>query len=180
MLGQLDDRLLVRAASAYRDSRIAPVADVSVPTAGSTSDLEQFIDEPFVAADSRAVALQPLAAAVSRAQPSAVLVFSSAAGSSSETADPVFTSIHAAMVMQAAQPWSEADLQHAATAALGPSVSVGGRGLGWTLRHDAEGSWSELEGVYGLALAVRGTVCVLATDQATLRQMADRREEWRS
>lgn len=169
-LGQLDDRLLVRAANAYRDPRIAPLADISVPTAGSTSDLEQFIDEPFIAADPRAVASQSLKAAITRAQLKAMLVYSSAAGAQAETADPIFTSIHAAVVLQAAEPWSEADLQRALTTALGPTISVAAQGLSWTAQRDPAGDWSELDGVYGLALAVRGTICVIATDRATLRQ----------
>lgn len=171
VLGQFDEKLLIRATAAYRDRRIAPEADLTTPAAGSTSDLEQFIDEPFIAPDARSVALQQLAAAITRAQPSAMLVFSSGAPVEGETTDQIFAPAHAVIALEAAQPWSEPELQQALTSALGTTISVAGQGLNWSPQHNLQASWYELDGAYGLSLSVQGKTCIVATDRATLLQL---------
>ena len=172
VVSELDDKLLARLPASYRDRRIAPTADLSTTQAGSTENLEQLIDEPVVTAQPRSTALRQLASHISELQPSAMLVFSSAV-SVDQTPRIPFQPIHSAVVLASSKEWNESVLQQDLSAVLAQTISVGDQGFGWTQQRDAQRSWQELADFNGLAVAIAGKICIVASDRATLLKMLD-------
>jgi len=167
VLTQLEDKLLTRGPSPYRDPHIAPVADLATPTTGDTTSLEQRIDEPALVAQPQTAALTQLRDLLTAAPPSAMLTFSTA----STSQQAAFSPIHTAVVLASPTAWNATTLQQDLTAALSPRLSIGTAGLLWTEHHNATASWYELTGTANLALAIQGNLCILASDQPTLAQL---------
>jgi hypothetical protein len=168
ILHQFEDKLLSRNASAYRDTHIAPVADLSTPLAGDTSDFEERIDETSVVVQPRAASLSQLQDLLIAAHPEAMLVFSSASQPQTPSSETVFSPIHTAVILSSSAGWNQAAWQQALSAALAPRLTIGKAGLAWQEHHHDNVSWVELSGIHGLALAIQGNVCVIASDEATL------------
>jgi hypothetical protein len=171
VLDELEDKLLSRSLSPYRDSHVAPVAELATPVTGSASNLEEFIDEPLAVTPLRATALAPLRNLLDASSPSAMLVFSSVDTNTSQSNEQVFSPIHTAMVIAIASNWKDADLQQAITQAIAPQVTIAQQGLAWKQHRTADATWYDLDGQQHLSLAVQGKVCVLASDQTTLLQL---------
>jgi len=171
VLAQLEDKLLSRLPSSSHDTHVAPSADLSTPIAGDDATYEQRIDEPLLPAQSPGSALVSLRDLLTAAPPTAMLNFSAAASPQDTGSDTVFRPIHTAVVLFAASDWNSAAIQQSLSAALSPRLTVGSAGLTWTDHHDANGSWTELTGLHGMALALRGRACLLASDPATLTQL---------
>jgi hypothetical protein len=171
ILDQLEDKLLSRAPNTFRNLHIAPAADLSTPTNGSASDLEQRIDEPLVTPHPREAALSPLRNLLSATPPLAMLTFSTAAAPAESTASKVFLPIHTAVAFTSTTPWNPAAVQQALTAALAPRLSVGSVGLTWSEHRDSTSSWYELNGPHTLALAITDKLCIIASDRDTLSQL---------
>jgi hypothetical protein len=100
-----------------------------------------------------------------------MLTFATAASPQDAGSDAVFRPIHSAVVLLAASDWNSAALQQSLSAALSPQLTIGSAGLIWTEHHDANGTWTELTGLHGMAFALRGRLCLLASDTATLTQL---------
>jgi len=171
VLAQLEDYLLSPAPATYRDTRSAPQADLSTPVAGDDATFEERIDEPLLVAPTTDAALASLRSLLNAAQPSAMLTYATAATASDASADSVLYPVRSAVALYAASGWNPAAVQQALTAALSPQLSIGGAGITWAERKDSGGSWYELSGLRGMALALRGQICVLASDPTTLAQM---------
>jgi hypothetical protein len=171
VLDQLEDKLLSRAPNTFRNLHIAPAADLSTPTNGSTSDFEERIDEPLVTPHPREAALAPLRSLLSTTSPLAMLTFSTVATPAESTASKVFLPIHTAVALASPTPWNPATVQQALTAALAPRLSVGSTGLTWSEHHDSASTWFELNGSHTLALALRDKLCIIASDRDTLSQL---------
>jgi len=168
---ELDRRLISRAPSPYRDSRIAPVADLSDANAGTGGDLDTRIDEQPVPELPLASALGSLRGLIDAARPDAMLVYSTATGAASFERDSVFRPMHSAVVLSASAPWDAGAVQGAFVEALRPRLTVGGAGLSWKPVRQDEESWMELSGLQSLAVAVRGGVLIVASDSETLLQV---------
>lgn len=177
VLDQLEDKLLTRNPSPYRDWRTAPEADLTLAAGDAISEeaseasLERFIDEVLPATRPRSAELQPLSDLLNSAKPSAMLVFSSARAADTQTGDPVFSPVHSAVVLAASESWDAGRLQRALTSALNPTLSIAGQGVGWVSQQNAQASWFELDGPGGLALAVRDRISILASDRSTLLRL---------
>jgi hypothetical protein len=170
ILDQLEDKLLTRQPGDEDNPHIAPIADLSTPTTGHASNLEQRIDEPLPIHLSRATELTPLSDLLTTLHPTAMLVFSTAA-SPTATNEPIFTPIRNAIVLAASSPWNESSLQQALNAALASRITVGNTGLTWSPHHEATSAWYSLDGPKHLAFAIDGNRCILASDPATLLQL---------
>jgi hypothetical protein len=168
ILHQFEDKLLSRNTSAYRDTHIAPVADLSTPIAGETSNFEERIDETSVVVQPRAASLSQLQDLLIAAHPEAMLVFSSANQPKTQANETAFFPIHTAVVLSSSAGWNQAAWQQALSAALAPRLTIGKAGLAWQEHHHDNVSWSELSGIHGLVLAIQGNGCVVASDEATL------------
>lgn len=172
VLRELDDKLLARLPASYRDHRIAPVADISTPQSGGAADLEQLIDEPVVSTEPRSASVLQLNRYISEVKPSAMLVFSSGASIEKGSRRP-FLPIHSALVLAASKEWNQSVLQQHLSAILAQTISVGDQGLGWTQQRDGQRIWQELADFNGLAVAMEGKICVVASDRATLLELLD-------
>ena len=177
VIDELDQRLISRGASTYRDVRVAPVADLSDSSAGSSSDLDTRIDEQPVPALPMERALDGLRRIIDAARPAAMLVYTTGAvkaGRALPAADAIFAPIHSAVVLSASAAgdtstaWDTNVVQSAATAALQARLTVGGAGLKWMARQQDGEVWMELSGLQPLAVAVHGGDLILASDSATL------------
>jgi hypothetical protein len=166
VVAQMEDKLLTRQASAYRDPRVAPVAELSTPEAGDADEFEQRIDAPLVVAELRSADVAKLRELVGTQGVTAMMAFSTAQG---EAAEGVFRPVRTAVVLQAAQPWDLMAMETALSAALARRVSVSDAGLAWVQGEDA--GWVKLNGMDGMAMAVHGTECVMASDAGTLEQL---------
>jgi hypothetical protein len=170
ILDQFEEKLLSRSISDYRDAHIAPVADLSMPEAGDTSNLDERIDETSVAKLPRSAALSQLHDLLISAQPGALLVFSA---TDSQDGQSVFSPLHTAIVLSASAEWNQAALQQSLGAALAPRLTVGKTGLTWQEHHRDSLSWMTLAGMHGLAVAVQGNICLVASDEATLLRLLE-------
>jgi len=97
-----------------------------------------------------------------------MLEYSAAEPVKAGEAGAVFLPIHTAVVLNAVGAWNQGALQQSVVAAIAPQLSVGGSGLAWKAQKQGKTAWAELTGMQGLALAVQGKVCVMASDEATL------------
>ncbi len=167
VLAVLDEKLLSRTPSSYRDQHIAPVPDLSVDNAGSAADLDTRIDALPIPSQPLTAAQATLRALFDAAHPTAMLAYS---GTNSAAKDSFFLPIHNAVVLAAASPWDAAALQSALSEALSPHLTVGNSGLAWQSNRQAGVEWFQLAGLQSFAFAVRGNRLILATDPATLLQ----------
>lgn len=163
-IAALSQKLLFRDIAAYRDARLAQIADLSVQNVGSPTDLESRIDTPPPPAQPIAVALAPLRVIVDAAHLDAMLVTSS----TGDAPDHLFLPIHSTVILAASQPWKIESLQAALTGALRARLTAGDNGLQWQVHKEGSLEWYQLEGLQPLAFAVAGDVCVLASDSDTL------------
>jgi len=166
VLAQMQDKVLDRTPTEFRDAHEAPVADLSTPQAGDTTSLEERIDEPVVVSTVRSTQLKPLSDLLNAMPAQAMLVYSA-----SETPASGLTTMHAAVALAASTPWDATGLQNAISAAMAPKMTVGAAGLSWQEQKSNSLQWVELSGMQPLALVVSGNVFVLATDRATLLRM---------
>lgn len=176
VLAVLDDKLLSRAPSSYRDQHIAPVADLSVENAGSAEDLDTRIDTLSIPLQPLTAAQASLRALFDSAHPTAMLVYSSTNSTfstNSKANDSFFLPVHNAVVFVAASPWNAAALQSALSEALSPHLTVGSSGLAWQASRHGDVEWFQLAGLQSFAFAVQGNRLILATDPETLLQSLD-------
>ena len=174
VLAQLEDKLLSRAPGGYRDPRAAPAADLSTPNPGDSNtdaSFEQRIDEPPLLAPSSGAELAPLRDLLHTAPPVAMLTYATAASAQDEAGDAVFRPLHTAVVLWSTSSWDAAALQQSLRAVLAPRLSTGGVGLTWTEHPGITGATYEMTGPHALSFALRGRICVLASDPATLAQL---------
>ena len=175
VVAQMEEKLLSRQALAYRDPHEAPEADLSTPVTGDGSDFEDRIDAPVVAVEPRSADVAMLRKLVTDEPVKAMMVMSTAQGEAGDEAG-LFRATHAGVVLEAEQAWKPEAVEESVRAAMIARVSVGEHGLVWSEHKGPGGSWKELSGMTGLAMAVRGTECVMATDAATLQQMLKARD----
>ncbi len=174
MVAALGEKLLFRDIASFRDSRVAPVADLSLPSVGSATDFETRIDIPQPPNQPLSVAMAPLRSLLDAAQVDAMLVTSFtgsvAAGNRSNGggSGQIFVPIHSAVVLSASASWNAEALQTALTEALRARFTAGDNGLRWQLRTRGNLTWFEQQGLQPLAFTLEGNVCVFASDSDTL------------
>ena len=173
VLAQLEAKILWRKPAEYRDTRIAPEEDVATPASGDAMSLEERIDEPLVAEKSQSANVAALRGLVDAAHVQSMLVYSASEPVKAGDAGAVFVPIHTAVVLNASGAWNQGALQQSFVAAIAPQISVGAGGLAWKAQKQGRTTWAELTGMHGLALAVQGKVCVVASDAATLLRVLD-------
>ena len=174
MVAALGEKVLFRDIAAFRDSRIAPVADLSLPSVGSATDLETRIDIPPPPNQPLSLALAPVRSLLDAAQVDAMLVTSSTGsvatgdGANRGGSGQIFVPIHSAVVLSASAPWNGEALRTALTEALRARLTAGDNALRWQPRTRGNLTWFEQRGLQPLAFAVEGNVCVFASDPDTL------------
>jgi hypothetical protein len=169
IVAALGEKLLFRNVASLRDSRVAPVADLSTQNVGDANDLETRIDLPPPPAQPVNLALTPLHLLLDAAHVDAMLVTSFTADEAT-VSDPLFLPIRSAVVLSASAPWNAEALQSALNEALRVRLTAGENGLQWQPRSRGKLAWFELQGLQPLAFAMQGKICVLASDSETLLQ----------
>ncbi|HEY0306649.1 MAG TPA: hypothetical protein VGB94_00665 [Acidobacteriaceae bacterium] len=167
VLDAINDKLLTRGPSPYRDDRVAPVADVSVQNAGSPTDFDTRIDETPPQQQSLSATLASLRAVLESAHVHSMLVTSTTA----DAVGDLFIPTHSAVILAAAAPWNGAAMQAALTDALRAHLTTSDHGLTWQQHSEDGTTWYELSGLQPMAFAVKGQVCLFASDGITLLQM---------
>jgi hypothetical protein len=81
--------------------------------------------------------------------------------------DSVFVRIHSAIALLAGSDWSEADVHAAMVNVVGPALTAGNLGVNW----QAKPGYQELDGLWSLAVAVRGRYLLIADDGNLLSDM---------
>jgi hypothetical protein len=155
---ELEDKVLGRGASAGGNGG-APVAELGTPVVGDAADLERRIDEPVVVQATRNEELAGVREAISGGGPVAMMVFSTGRSAGAG----VFAQIHSGVVVEGSGGWD--------VSAVEKGVSAAVRGGGWTAHTEGGVGWWTLDGANRLAMAVEGKVWVIATDEATLKEM---------
>ena len=165
---ELDRRLVSRGAAAYRDLRVAPLADLSDVSAGGSGDLDTRIDEQPVPQEPMERSLDGLQSLVEAMHPEAMLVYSTGGAGG---ADAVFRTPHTAVVISGGNAWDSGQAQSALVAALRERLTIGGAGMSWQAHEQGGERWMELSGLQPLAMAVLGGDLVVASDRETMLQV---------
>ena len=161
----LNDKLLSRSPSSFRDQHLAPIADLSVQEVGNIQDLDTRIDTPPIPQQPLTAALVALRALLVAARPDAMLVYSSI---HSVKSDALFLPIHNVVILSAPVPWSPDSVQAGLSEALSPHLTIGSVGLTWQTRRQGSTSWFQLSGLQEIAFAIQANCLILATDQESL------------
>jgi hypothetical protein len=177
-MAELQGKLLARTAAILRSDHEAPLAGLTVSTAGVASDLDDRIDTPRAATDSASAAFDRLESLLQDHAPIAMLSFSDAREPDTQAfpsepsgRDSMFRTIHSGVALATGSSCDVSAWQQALTAALAPRVSVGNAGLGWQEESNGKVRWFKLDGRFPLVFAAEGNTCLLASDPATLQAM---------
>ncbi|MGD0446235.1 MAG: hypothetical protein ABSA39_20060 [Edaphobacter sp.] len=171
-LDALNDKLLARTASSFRDQHLAPVVDLSVQNTGSATDLETRIDTPPIPEQPITAALAPLRSLLDAAPLDALLLYTSTT-TSQHGADGLFLPIHTAVILSASTPFVPSAIQSALTQALSARLTVSTASLYWETRQEGGAAYFQLSGLEPLAFSVQGNFCILASDSETLLQIME-------
>ena len=170
----LNDKLLARTAGTFRDPHIAPVADLSVPINGSSTDLETRIDTPPIPQQPLTEALAPLRALLDTTPLDAILTYSSTTSPTLNNSDNLFLPIHTAVILSSPTSFNATSLQSALTEALRAHLTVNSSSLTWQPHQQGNITYLQLEGLQNLSIAIQGRLCILASDPETLLQSLSR------
>ena len=170
----LNDKLLARTAANFRDPHLAPVADLSAPSAGSSTDLETRIDTLPVPQQPLTAALAPLRSLLDTTPLDAILTYSSITSSSATPPDNLFLPIHTAVILSSPTPFNPASIQSALMEALSAHLTVSATSLTWQPHQQGNTTYFQLEGLQNLSFAIQGKLCILASDPETLLQSITR------
>jgi hypothetical protein len=164
----LNDKVLSRSPSSFRDQHLAPVVDLSVQNAGTPMDLDTRIDTLPIPQQPLTAALASLRAVLDAAHPNAMLVYSSTTNSTKP--DALFLPIHNVVILSASVPWNSESAQSALTEALSPHLTIGTAGLTWQSHQRESATLFQLSGLQSFAFAIQGNRFILATDSESLIQ----------
>jgi hypothetical protein len=171
VLAELRDNILDLKPARAQSTWSAPQASAG-ENAGSAAMLEERIDiAPVIV--SHTDPYQPLRTLLAATQPAALLeVYATRA-----VRETMFVTIDRGLVIQAAQPWNEADVQGAMVAALRPNLTASQLGIKWIHRSNTAGDFSELDGQVQLYLAARGNQIFVANNEALLQRLLSPRQQ---
>ncbi|HWT87949.1 MAG TPA: hypothetical protein VN454_04040, partial [Candidatus Angelobacter sp.] len=145
--------------------KIAPQVQLGNGDVGAASDLETRIDQPLAkntgTADNRS-ALQDLFSK------NRVLAELHVQGTDRDPAG-VFVRIHSGVAFLSETPWDERKVQNALVEFVRPEFTTGQLGLGWK----SVAGYSVLDGLWSLAMAVRGKYLIVSNDPAILASMLE-------
>jgi hypothetical protein len=144
-------------------SRFAPQVQITSGESGSSSDLETRINQPPVSNPSGPNSGAELKALLDRTPLLAALQVQSSA------TDPgdVFVRMHSAVILESAADWNEAHVQTAIAEFAKSELTASDFGLGWL----QQSGYSRLDGLWPLAVAVRGRYLVVADDAGLMESV---------
>lgn len=152
----IEEKLLAPRLGPLPVSRIAPQVQLTTGESGSGSDLETRIDEAPTFNPEESNSSPALRALLDRTPLLAALQVQS----SETNRDGVFVRIHSAVILKAGDDWNEAQIQSAIADFLKPEVTASDFGVAWVQKS----GYSQLDGLWPLAVALRGKYLVVADD----------------
>jgi hypothetical protein len=88
--------------------------------------------------------------------------------SSESSSDGVFVRLHSTIVLRSATDWEEPVVQQAMQRILSPGLTASNLGIAWKKAGTGTQSYSELDGLARIAVAVRGKCLFVSDDPQTL------------
>jgi hypothetical protein len=157
----LENKILAPRLVQIQDDKQAPQVQFNAEPAGVSSALETRIDQPPVqlATDSNSSA--PLKNLFAQNTVLGVLQ----TGATNYDDRGVFVHLHSAVVLLGQSDWDEAAVRSSLVDFVRPSFTTGGLGLEW----QTNPAYSELNGLWKLAVSVRGKYLFIADDASLLR-----------
>jgi hypothetical protein len=144
-------------------SQMAPQVQLSSGEQGGGSDLETRIDQaPAV----RPVTAQSTSALKELLDKTPILASLQVQSSARDEAG-VFVRIHSAVALVAASDWSDTSVQSALTDFVRPGLTASSLGVGW----QQKSGYLELDGLWPLAVSVRGKYLLVSDDPALMETM---------
>ena len=160
----LDSKILFPHAGTVTTAPTAPQVQLTSGETESSSDMETRIDEvPVVQSAGPTDAGAPLKKLLQAAPVRAVLHVQA----TERDADGVFVKTHTGVAFLAGSDWSETAIHSALTGIVEPALAAGGLGMTWRPKPGYE----QLDGLWSLAVAVRGKYLLISDDPALLGGM---------
>ena len=143
-------------------SQYAPRLQLTSGETGQRSDLETRIDQAPIAhpGAQNTSAFQQLLKMTS-------MLASLQVQSTGRDPRGVFVKIHSAVALAAASAWSETDVRAALADFVSPSFTASGLGVSW----QQKSGYQQLDGLWPLAISVRGKYLLVADDPALLEKL---------
>jgi hypothetical protein len=169
-----DDLLEIKPGQSAATYKAAP-SEASAENAGSSAQLDDFIDRAPVAVH-QADAYAPLRALLLAQQPDASLeVFATR-----PPLDSVYVALQTGFVVSSSRAWDEDAVRQALTQALMPNLTTGRLGVNWEKHSSADGQYFALDGAVPLYEAVNSRQLLLANDSILMDQLIARSHKSRS
>jgi len=144
-------------------SEIAPQVQLTSGETGRGSDLETRIDKPAI----ERPAAQQTASALKDLLDKNQILASLQVQSTERDPSGVFIRIHSGIVLAAASDWDEAAIRSALAEFVRPGLTASEHGVAW----QQQSGYSKLDGLWPLAIGVRGRHLLIADDPALIEAM---------
>ena len=144
-------------------SQAAPLVQLTSGETAGSGDMETRIDQPPF--DTRALAA-PSAALKTLFSQDAVQASLSVEGAAPEK-DGVFVRLHTAVALMGSSEWNDAAVRAAIAGFLRPMLTAGALGISWR----EKAGYQELDGLWPLAVAVRGKLLILSDNPRWVEAM---------
>ena len=145
-------------------SEIAPQVQLSSGETGGGGDMETRIDQPPLATRPQTAPAEALAALVAQNPVQGSLEVRN----TELDKDGVFVRFHSALVLAGSSDWNESSARAAIADFVRPLLTTGALGVSW----QEKAGHQELDGLWPLAVAVRGKILILADDRRLLDQIS--------
>ena len=166
-LDLMQGKVLMPRAGPGVPSRIAPAVSSTPGQAGSESDLETRIDVAPLQGTAGALGADALKKLLSAAPLEAVMEFHSLRHAGS----PAFVEPHTAILIRRSADWDSQEVRDTLGAAIRDLWTTSQIGVNWVEDRAESVSYFHLDGLVPLAVAVRGSVLLLANSDETLRSL---------
>jgi hypothetical protein len=158
----LETKLLAPHSGQVTASKVAPEVELTSGETGTRSDLETRID------------YAPVRAAVSKTESPLSLILEKSpilASLEVQSTEPdpsgVFVRVHAAVVLLSSSEWNPEAVESAFSDSVAPTLTASQLGVKW----EQKSAHLELDGLWPLALAIRGKYLIVADDPALIERV---------
>jgi len=163
-LSRLEAQLLAPATVLGPAPETAPQVALTSGETGGGGDLETRIDQPPVATGPQTAPTEPLANLLAQNPVRASLQV----WTTELDKDGVFVRVHSALVLLGSSDWNESAARSAIADFVRPLLTTGALGVAW----QQKAGHQELDGLWPLAVAVRGKTLILTDDGRLLGQIS--------
>lgn len=163
-LAQLEQKVLTPRLGPAPGTKLEPNVQVGEQTVGSESNLNTRIDTSPSTGPDETAGDDDLKAVLKNANIQALLQLHRSEAAS----DGVFVRLHSTMVLRSAMDWDETAVQRAIQRVITPGLTAANIGVTWKKAGTGTQSYSELDGLARIAIAVRGRYLFASDDPETL------------